>query len=326
MSGSTAQPAEPSEHPAAAPAPNSVHGLSASKPFRVYSRSTIFYWWPVWILGFLFALVSYLDGGYMAWVPAGTEAKRDWAVQSAPGQVETMEGLLLPKGDEARHFHLLPPPDSGPADSPVEPEQPHMRMARQKFLGFVFAIVLLLICLHSSLLMRGYRGYFNLALGAMLVLAVPLLEVYAPQAHVWYWIRYLLYELPDVYLSADGYLFISSVLLLIWLYAFFVYDRLTYMEFAEGQVRVVQEIGEGQLVFDATALTFEKKRDDVFRHDFLGLGFLRWFGLGYLTSGAGDLSFRTGGPNPQAIEWPNVLDVHRTMRRIERVIAAREVV
>src|SRR6185312_15034245 len=29
---------------------------------RVYSHSTFFYWWPVWLAGYIMALVTYLDG------------------------------------------------------------------------------------------------------------------------------------------------------------------------------------------------------------------------------------------------------------------------
>jgi hypothetical protein len=39
------------------------------------SHSTIFYWWPVWLAGFLMAALSYLDGHQMALVPVGTVAE-----------------------------------------------------------------------------------------------------------------------------------------------------------------------------------------------------------------------------------------------------------
>ena len=64
---------------------------------RLYSHSDIFYWWPVWALGFFLALLTYLDGGRLAVVPAGTEARRDWRVEVAPGRIESREGLILPR-------------------------------------------------------------------------------------------------------------------------------------------------------------------------------------------------------------------------------------
>src|SRR5262245_23612826 len=63
---------------------------------RLYSHSAILYWWPVWAVGFLMALLTYLEGSRMAVVPPGTEARGDWRVEVEPGRVETREGPLLP--------------------------------------------------------------------------------------------------------------------------------------------------------------------------------------------------------------------------------------
>jgi hypothetical protein len=47
--------------------------VEVSEPdITIYSHSPIFYWWPVWLAGFLMALLTYLDGGLMAIVPTGT--------------------------------------------------------------------------------------------------------------------------------------------------------------------------------------------------------------------------------------------------------------
>src|SRR5262249_36015029 len=37
---------------------------------RVYSHSPLFYWWPVWLFGFLFALITVIDADRLAIVPA----------------------------------------------------------------------------------------------------------------------------------------------------------------------------------------------------------------------------------------------------------------
>jgi hypothetical protein len=53
------------------------------------------------------------------------------------------------------------------------------------------------------------------------------------------------------------------------------------------------------VIYDATLMMFERKRDDFFRHKVLGLGFLdylrRDLKLSFLPSGTGDLVFRLGG-------------------------------
>jgi hypothetical protein len=71
-------------------------GPAQEKPFKLFKRSPIIYWWPIWVTAFVMALLSYLDGGYMVWVPPGTEARRDWSVETEPGRTQPREGLLLP--------------------------------------------------------------------------------------------------------------------------------------------------------------------------------------------------------------------------------------
>src|SRR5271170_4824220 len=70
--------------PAAAVAPS--HRLRRKRPWLkrlltgrhyddevvVYRHSHLFYWWPVWLLGFVFALVSYFYDQHMAILPAKT--------------------------------------------------------------------------------------------------------------------------------------------------------------------------------------------------------------------------------------------------------------
>ena len=48
----------------------------------------LFYWWPVWAVGFLLAGLTWLGGNYLAIVPAGTEA-----VENVEGG---REALVLP--------------------------------------------------------------------------------------------------------------------------------------------------------------------------------------------------------------------------------------
>jgi hypothetical protein len=66
------------------PPPSTEHNHREGE-IRLYSRSDIFYWWPVWALGYLLALMTYIDGGHLAVVPEGTEARRDWRVEVSRG-------------------------------------------------------------------------------------------------------------------------------------------------------------------------------------------------------------------------------------------------
>jgi hypothetical protein len=154
---------------------------------------------------------------------------------------------------------------------------------------------------------------------------------------VWSWVKYVIYQLPDIYISMDGYLYIASIVLFVWLLVTLVYDHLTYMRFESGQVHVVEEIGEGEIVYDTTNMTFEKEKRDFFRHYILGLGFLRplrhvlprkvarWLGISALT-GTGDLTIRVGGDSGRVISWANVTNADAKLEAITTFLKSRPVV
>ncbi len=110
-----------------------------------------------------------------------------------------------------------------------------------------------------------------------------------------------------------GYLFLSTWLFAVWAVTFIYFDRLTYLIFSTGQVRVRQAIGEGEKVYDVTNMNLELQPNVFFRHRVLGF------------YDAGDLIVRTGGARPEALHWPNVLLVRSRLRKIERLVQTREV-
>jgi hypothetical protein len=110
------------EAPKASPADVSEHDIT------IYSHSPIFYWWPVWLAGFLMALLTYLDGGLMATVPDGTEVAGNTLV--AP------EGTAL----------LEPPRD---------------RMARSPHLGTWFFLILLVVVLPNVFIRHRILGFWG---------------------------------------------------------------------------------------------------------------------------------------------------------------------
>ena len=46
--------------------PSDLPDPSALPELRIYSRSTIFYWWPVWVSGYILAAITYLGGKSLA--------------------------------------------------------------------------------------------------------------------------------------------------------------------------------------------------------------------------------------------------------------------
>src|SRR4051812_42151861 len=52
---------------------------------KIVSHSNLFYWWPVWAVGFLMAAITFFDGHRLAIVPEGTEAYSSATVTAKDG-------------------------------------------------------------------------------------------------------------------------------------------------------------------------------------------------------------------------------------------------
>src|SRR6266849_7872470 len=76
---------------------------------RIVSHSNLFYWWPVWAVGFLLGILTWMEGYVMAVVPNGSKADRTLSVQVEPGKSDVREGIVLPPQDPKNEKHL--PPD-----------------------------------------------------------------------------------------------------------------------------------------------------------------------------------------------------------------------
>jgi hypothetical protein len=278
---------------------------ATSEEVRLYSHSPIFYWWPVWLVGFLMALLTYIDGGRLAVVPRGTEASRAWRVEVEPGKVEEREGLLLPRADAGRKAHLVPLAEGREEPLP-DPEHPRVRIAHSHYLGTWFFITLLAVFISSNVPLRGLWEWIGVL---AIALIISLIALYG-----WWPIVVDWFSLLRIQINLAGYLFLSTWMFAIWAVTTFYFDRRTYVLLSAGQVRVCQEIGQGEKIFDATNLTLHLQPNVLFRHRVLGL------------FGAGDLIIRTGGPHAEVFEWPNVLFVRSRLRRIERLLQSREVV
>src|SRR5262245_36314566 len=130
------------------PAPT---GSSLQQDLPIYGHSALFYWWPVWFVGFIMTLLTYLDGHRMAVVPNDwdekiAKASRTWQVEIQPGQMVTREGIIIV--DPNAH---LPPTKPAQAGGLLpEPDQPHIHMASSKTLGVVFSVTLLLVIFVSN--------------------------------------------------------------------------------------------------------------------------------------------------------------------------------
>ncbi|MFO0845270.1 MAG: hypothetical protein U0797_23285 [Gemmataceae bacterium] len=256
----------------------------------VVSHSPLFYWWPVWLVGFLMALMTYLGNHRMAIVPTGT-------VAASARQVEGFEG--------ARDVLVVPAERHLPAVDDSHPRQPHVLMATSKNLGGLFVLVLVVVIIVTNVPLRGLWSGMVILAAVILSLFLALMDWWDPI------LRFL--GLLHIYINAFGYLAIAGFLFVAWAVTTFLFDRRVYMVFSPGQFRVHLEIGTGETAYDTLGMVVQKKQDDLFRHWILGMG-------------SGDLVVTTGGATTQTFEIPNVVFIGQKIRVIEQMLQEREVV
>jgi len=266
------------EHPDAEQIPDASAG---DEQIVIFGHSNLFYWWPVWLVGFILAGLTYMDGHVMAVVPPGSRIENNGTV------------LVAPEGQK------IPDPNN-----PRVPDEPRLRVATSSGYGVLFAFTIFLVAAVTTITFRG--------LASVVVIVVMIATVLGLYILGW-WDPILDYVGGlDVRMNAGGYMAVSLPLFLLWLFSVLLYDRQTYLIFSRGQVRLRQEIGDGETALDATGLMLEKKRNDFFRHWLLGFG-------------SGDIKVHTGGNNPHDYEISNVLMVNRKLREIQDMLREREV-
>ena len=216
---------------------------------RIFSRSTIFYWWPVWLIGYIMAAITAIGG----------------------------ERVSLGNGTQ-----ILIHPNAG--------------------LGITYIVVLTLIMIFTNVKLRGIYS-------VVFLLAVAFVTVLFGWLGWWDRIFSLIPQLT-VYMNIGFYLTFSTILLIIWLLRFFIFDRLVFWRLRPGQLTVEQIIGGGEQSYDTRGMLFEQRSDDFFRHKILGLG-------------SADLLLITTGARKEEIDIPNVLFAARKIRTMQRLIAIK---
>lgn len=261
------------------------------REIRIISHSGLFYWWPVWAFGFIFALVTLIDGHLMAPVPVYTEAKGE---------------ANIPGYNQPRDVYVLPDKKSIPIDPNTgNPQQPKLHITTSRIPGVWFCIILLVVIFITNVPLRGLWSV--IVISFILFLSIIF-------ATLGWWDNIInKFSLLDIRITMGGYLLIAIVLLIIWVLTIFFFDRQIYMVFTPGQLRVHLEIGGGEVAYDTTGMTIQKQRSDLFRHLFLGFG-------------SGDLIVRTSGAQAHHFDLPNVLILGRRVREIEDMLRSRQVV
>ena len=298
-------PAAPQPAPGTPPAGDSTPGFDE---IRVYSHSPLFYWWPVWLFGFVFSLITLMDNHRMVIVPGDSvlvkepvgQAEVRYNVYGVPDQ-DRMERLLKPATPEEKQVVAQKNP-ALPANAEALKIRPHV--SPRSWMGPAFLIILFMVIIITSVPLRGLWSLVVLIGMVVIALLISLFKWWDDILDAFYGLH--------VFVNLAGYLLLSTVLFIAWAVATFIFDRRSYIVFTPGQIRVVEQIGSRERTYDTTGMTVEKHRDDWFRHVFLGFG-------------TGDLSVRTAGADRNEILMPNVALIGFKIDPIQQLIRQRQV-
>ena len=215
---------------------------------RIYSHSTFLYWWPVWVTGYIMALVTRIDGQH------------------------------LQMGDTGIWVWMHP----------------------SKNLGVLFTLLFFLVILITNVSLRGLASVVAVLAAAFGAL---LLAYFGWWDDVFNWMGQV-----AIYMNMGFYVFFSTLVLIVWAFSVFVYDRFSYWRVTPGQLTHDQVIGGAQKSYDTRGMVFEKRRQDLFRHWILGFG-------------SGDIEISTTGARKETFSIPNVLFVDAKITEVQKMIA-----
>jgi hypothetical protein len=265
----------------------------AKKEIKLISHSTLFYWWPVWAFGLFLAVWTFVEGDRL--IVAPPNGKVDVT------QVQGVTTYNLRFDVPVKHD-----PDVTDMRAPDKEVKDvfRPRVSRHAWLGSMFIVVLLLTIFITNVPLRGLWSFLS-------ILTVVVVALLFSVFHVWDDFYTLIGGL-HVYINMAGYMFVALAVFAIWLVAVYIFDRRTYIIFTPGQVKVCEHIGASVRTYDTVGLTFEKQRDDLFRHIILGFG-------------SGDLIVRTAGAERAEIKIQNVLMIGSKLKDVENMLRERAV-
>lgn len=286
----------PTPAPGAAPPPP---GSTSPREIKLVSHSSLFYWWPVWVFGFFMAIWTAVEDNRFAVVPPDARIKTSKTLPEG-GKEYTLstKAAKLPKPLE----EAIAMSDQNAAENEkVFPTH----VTQRAWLGSLYVVILVVTVFITNVPLRGLLSF-------LVIMGIIVLSLIVTVFNGWDDLYERVAALK-VYINMAGYLTISTAIFLIWAVATFVFDRRNYILFTPGQIKVCEHIGASVRTYDASGVTFEKQRDDLFRHYILGFG-------------SGDLVVRTAGAERHEIRLHNVLGIGWKLAPVEDLLREKTTV
>ncbi len=280
-----------------APTPPAPAAPPPKREITLISHSMLFYWWPIWVIGFIMAGITWAEDSRLGILPSHTSVGAGVQDKDATNfSIRVPPDRNTSALEEAARRSAIP----GAVPNPFP-----TRVSQKAWMGPLFCVVLLLTVVITNVQLRGLWSFLVLLMLLVLALIISL-------AGAW---DKLLTAVGDlhIYINMAGYLFIASVVFILWAVSMFIFDQRTYIKVTPGQIQVCEHVGAAIRTYDTMGISFEKQRDDIFRH---------WL-LGFFS---GDLIVKTAGAERETIRLPNVLWIGWRLEELQKLLAEKSVV
>ncbi len=175
------------------------------------------------------------------------------------------------------------------------------------WVGISFVALLLIVIFFTNYRVKGANSF-------IMVMGIGLVAFAMHYLGAWE-IIFRSFPALLIFMNLAFYVSLSTALLLLWAFATFVLDRLTYWEFTPGQATLRHRLAESAESFDAHGLHLDLISDDILINKILGLRF-----LGY---GTADLKFTTSGAVRNTFTIENVWRANLRDEQIRELIVVR---
>src|SRR6266404_6958703 len=152
------------------PAPHTPPRLATPSEITIFSHSGLFYWWPIWVLGFLFTLITLIENNRVIHVPSHTK-------------VELIDGdgvkLADGPGAPAKHNESLRKMVKKYSDQASEDERrAPPRVTDDAGMGTLFLIILLVVIGITNVPMRGLWSVIIIVVIVLVSVILAVLEMW----------------------------------------------------------------------------------------------------------------------------------------------------
>ena len=300
--------ASASSNPSSPPSGSSVASMISSvsspadrlKEIKLISHSPLFYWWPVWLVCFIFAFITMLGDGHMAILPGKAR------VTPVPESKRKFEFNFDDSKERTGGYPILE--NAVEHSKPADYQEPFpMKVIESPAYGVLFCVLLVITIMVTNIPLRGLWSFVVLLGFALIAVVISLIP--GAWDSIFKSIQYL-----KIHINMAGYLTIGVLVFIAWLISTFFFDRRAYILFSQGQIKLCEHIGDSVEAFPTLGVTLTKQRDDLFRHWIYGGRFL---GPKF---GTGDLILKFSSGDRREIRFSNVRGLDYFLPRVEELI------